>query len=99
LGFLAAVFVDGNGGGLRAHPAAIPRAPNLIAWDDLSKATGFDVPHFNEAGIEEKDVWSVERNTFGGAFPLNSAYGSAGVSVFVDVQAKLIVTKEELLLG
>lgn len=88
LGLLVAVLVDGDGGGLRTHATTIPCTSNLIPWDNLSKATSLNVPYFNEARIEEKDIGCVECNTFSSAFPLYSAHGSAGIPMFVDVQSE-----------
>jgi hypothetical protein len=99
LGLLIAVFVDGNGWGLRADPTTIPCASNLITWDDLGKTTSLDVPYFNEAGIEEQNIWCVECNAFSSTFPLNSAHSSAGVSMFVNVQSEFYNTDKNVAFG
>ena len=57
-----------------AHEAApVPDAANVVAGDDLGKATCLDVADLDEATVEQKDIWWMPRDMLRRALPLDSA--------------------------
>ena len=85
--------------GIDGCASAVPDAAHVVTRYDLGQATGLDVTDFDEAGVEEKDVWWVPCNVFCSALPLDALYSPAWVSVAVHIQSKFCVRGVREVLG
>lgn len=74
--------------------SSVPDATHVVAWYDLCKTTGLDVPDLDEARIEQENVWRVPGDVLGCAFPFDRLHRPTGVTVTVDVQTKFWVHSE-----
>ena len=69
--------------------SAIPDASHVVSGDDLDEAASLYVADFDELTVEKEDVWWMPGHPFCRSFPLDCAYATAWVSMFVDIQPKL----------
>ena len=72
-----------------ARPAAIPDAADVVAGNDLAEARRLHMTDFDEAGVEQQDVWRMESDALCRALPFNGLDGTTGVTVLVDIEAEL----------
>jgi hypothetical protein len=76
--------------GLRVvRASAVPDASHVVSGDYLDEATGLYVADFDESAVEEEDVGWVPGDPLCCPFPLDCAYPTTWVSVFVDIQPEL----------
>jgi len=75
LGLLNVVYWSWSCGIIHARvpTTAVPGAPYLCTWNNLREPASLDMSDFDETRIEEKDIWRMEGNSFGSAFPLNGS--------------------------
>ncbi len=71
------------------HPAPVPDAAHVVAWDDLREPPGLDVPDLDEPRVEEEHIGRVPCDVLCCALPLDRPDRPAGISVAVDIQAEL----------
>jgi hypothetical protein len=69
-------------------PAAVPDTSNVVSRNNLCQPPRVDVPNFDEARVEEKDVRRVARNALGRTFPFNDDTRTDRIAVFVNVQTE-----------
>jgi len=80
--FVPRAFRDG----LRViRASAVPDASHVVSGDDLDEAAGLYVANLDESAVEEEDVGWMPGNPLCCAFPLDCAYATAWVTMFVDV--------------
>jgi hypothetical protein len=73
----------------RRPPAPIPDASQVVSGDDLAQPPGFDVAHFDEARVEDEDVWWVPGDVLRCAFPFDGTLCTTWVAVPVHIQPEL----------
>lgn len=77
--------------GIRARKVAptVPSAVNICTLDNLYEFALGDVTDFDEARVENDNIWRVECNTFGRSLPLDhSNLPISRVSVPIHIDSK-----------
>ena len=69
--------------------AAVPDTADVVARNNLCKTTCFDVSDLDEAAVEQEDVGRMPCDMLCCAFPLDGSNRAAGISVAINVEAKL----------
>ena len=86
---LAISLRDWRHGRSTGDAATIPNAPNVVAGNDLGEATRFDVPDFDEAAVEQEDIWWVPGHMLRSTLPLDSADRTTGITMTINIKSKL----------
>ena len=83
--FIPRTFRDG----LRViRASAVPDTSHVVSGDDLDETACLNVSDLDESAVEEEDVGWVPGDSLCCAFPLDCAYATARISVFVDIQSE-----------